>query len=91
MPRNGSPLERTEDFCRELTAWYGEGKDRELRAATKLLLVALTTIRAHGGPGWEGIVHDYLNILVNDPERFEQMLDSQRGETKRQSGSGFPG
>jgi len=78
-----TPLEKTEALYQELVAWYGEGADREIRAASKLLMVALIRLKEHGGPGWRNLVEDYLAILNNDPERYRRMLESNRGKDKR--------
>jgi hypothetical protein len=78
-----TPLERVETLYDELVAWYGEGTDREIRAASKLLMVALLKLKEHGGLGWQGFVEDYLLMLKNDPERYAKMLDANRGEHKR--------
>ncbi|NEX19518.1 hypothetical protein G3480_04185 [Thiorhodococcus mannitoliphagus] len=80
-----TPLEKTEALYRELIAGYGDGEERELRAAAKLLMVALSKLKEHGGPGWQGLVDEYLIMLRNDPERFERMLESNRGQGKRPS------
>lgn len=80
-----TPLERVEDLYGELVAWYGEGADRELRAASKLLMVALLKLKEHGGFGWQGLVENYLLMIRNDPERFERILDANRGERKAES------
>lgn len=82
--RQMTPLERVEALYKELVAWYGEGTDREIRAASKLLMVALLQLKEHGGFGWEGLVDDYLLMLKNDPERYAKMLDANRGEHKRE-------
>ncbi len=78
-----TPLEKAEALYQELVAWYGEGADRETRAASKLLMVALIRLKEHGGPGWRDLVEDYLTILKNDPERYQRMLESNRGKGKR--------
>ncbi|EXJ12620.1 hypothetical protein [Imhoffiella purpurea] len=77
-----TPLEKTEALYRELVAWYGEGDDRETRAAAKLLMVALLKLKEHGGPGWRSLVDEYLRMLERDPERFLRMIDSNRGVEK---------
>lgn len=77
-----TPLEKAEALYQELVAWYGEGADRETRAASKLLMVALIRLKEHGGPGWRDLVEDYLTILKNDPERYQRMLESNRGKGK---------
>ena len=82
-----TPLEKTEAFYADLLRWYGDGDDKELRAAAKLLMVALLKLQQHDGPHWQGTVYEYINILANDPERFERMLESQRGETRDQGGA----
>lgn len=76
-----TPLERTEALYASLVRWYGDGSDRELRAATKLLMVALDRLRTHADD-WRDLVDSYVAILERDPERFRRMLESQRGETR---------
>jgi len=82
LPNSMTPLERTEALYKELIGWYGNGSDKELRAASKLLMVALDRLRAHAGDDWQSLVRSYMVILAEDPERFRKMLDSQRGESK---------
>ncbi len=77
-----TPLEKVEALYAELVDWYGEGSDRETRAAAKLLMVALLKLKEHGGIGWQGLVDEYLLMLRNDPERFQRMLEANRGESK---------
>lgn len=77
-----TPLERAEALYEELVGRYGEGEDREIRAASKLLMVALLKLKEHGGFGWQGLVEEYLIMLKNDPERYQKMLDTNRGERK---------
>lgn len=79
-----TPLEKVEALYAELVDWYGEADDREVRAASKLLMVALHELKAHGGPLWEGIVDEHLIMLRNDPQRYERMLDGNRGEAKHE-------
>lgn len=78
-----TPLEKVEALYRELVVSYHEGEKREIRAASKLLMVALLHMKEHGGFGWQGLIEEYVIMLKNDPERFHAMLDSNRGETKR--------
>lgn len=80
-----TPLERVEKLYEELVDWYGEGNEREIRAASKLLMVALPKLKQHGGFGWQALIEDYLLMLNNDPERFERMLEANRGEGKNHS------
>lgn len=80
-----TPIERVESLHRELAQHYGGGDDAELRAAAKLLLVALAEFKRHGGPGWEQLLADYVRIAVQEPERFERILNACR------SGSGRSG
>jgi hypothetical protein len=74
-----TPTERVEALFHELVAHYGDGDQRELRAAAKLLLVALARFRAHGGEHWSALLGEYIDILERDPERFERMLQSNSG------------
>lgn len=76
----GSPLDRVEDLCDRLVEDYGGGDERELRAAAKLLLVALDRFRRFGGDDWERLLEEYVDLAKRDPERFHRVLDSQRGE-----------
>lgn len=77
-----TPLEKVEALYQELVDWYGEGSERERRAASKLLMVALLKLKESGGFGWQGLVEEYLLMLQNDPERYQKMLDANRGERK---------
>jgi hypothetical protein len=77
-----TPLEKVEDLYEELVNCYGEGNDREIRAASKLLMIALLKLKEHGGFGWQGLVEDHLLMLKNDPGRYLRMLDANRGERK---------
>ncbi len=75
-----TPLEKTEAFFDELVAHYGEGDDREIRAAAKLMLVALAKFKAHGGPGGINMADEYVNLAKYDPEKFERILQSNRSQ-----------
>jgi hypothetical protein len=77
-----TPIEKVEALYDDLVAWYGEGQDREARAAAKLLMIALLKLKKHGGFGWQGLVEDYVLMLNNDPERYQRVLDANRGENK---------
>lgn len=82
MPaRPQSPTDRVEALYRELVAHYGSGDDRELRAAAKILLVALAKFRAHGGVRWEALLDEYVDIAKHDPGRLERMLASNSGSS----------
>jgi hypothetical protein len=81
-----TPLEKVEALYDELVAWYGEGRDREIRAATKLLMVALVRLKEHGGFGWQSLVEDYLRMLNDEPERYQKMLNANRGKTADSTG-----
>ncbi len=78
-----TPLEKVEALYEELVDWYGEGSDREMRAASKLLMIALLKLKAHGGFGWPGLVEDYVLMLKQDPERYARILQANRGEGKK--------
>lgn len=75
-----TPLEKVESLYDELVDWYGEGTDREIRAASKLLMVALIKLKEHSEFGWQGLVNDYLLMLRNDPERYQRILEAHRGK-----------
>ena len=73
-----TPLEKTEAFFDELVTHYGEGKDREIRAAAKLMLVALAKFKEHGSPRGIELADEYLNLIKYDPEKFERIMHSNR-------------
>lgn len=75
-----TPLERVEVLYRELVVHYHEARDAEVRAATKLLLVAIAELKWHGGPGWAELVYDYVAIADRDPERFDRILQANRSD-----------
>lgn len=73
-----TPLERVERLYAELVDHYADGDQRELRAAAKILLVALWKFREHGGAQWQSLLDEYVDALKQDPVKFERMLDSNR-------------
>lgn len=81
-----TPLERVESFYRELVEHYHEGSDPELRAAAKLLLVAIAELKRHGGPDWQGLLDEYVQIAKRDPERFDRMVRSNRSNAAQITG-----
>lgn len=78
-----TPLERVERLYRDLTRHYRGGRDAELRAAAKLLLVAIAAMRHHGGPTWHHLVDDYVRIARHDPKRFERIMEASRTAPKK--------
>ena len=48
-------------------------------------MVALARLNAQGGFGWQGLVQDYLIMLEKDPERYERVLEANRGEGRQSS------
>lgn len=77
-----TPLERVEFLYAELLNWYGDAEEKELRAAAKLLIVALDKFATYGGHGWQHLALEYFEILKQDPERFQKIIDSNRGELR---------
>ncbi len=71
-------MDKVEVLYHDLVHGYGEARDGEVRAASKLLMVALYNLREHGGDQWSEIVEEYLEILKNDASRFEQFMQSNR-------------
>ncbi|MGB7931120.1 MAG: hypothetical protein WCH04_02670 [Gammaproteobacteria bacterium] len=78
-----TPLEKTEALYEELVAWYEDGDKKEIRAASKLLMVALNKLHEFSVRDREILVKSYVDILANDSAHFQRMLDSQRGEKER--------
>jgi hypothetical protein len=73
-----TPLERVESLYRELVSHYHEAPDAEVRAAAKLLMVAIAELKRHGGTGWPNLLDEYVAIATRDPERFDRMLQANR-------------
>ncbi|MFY0658370.1 hypothetical protein [Neptunomonas phycophila] len=76
-----TPLDKTEQFYQNLLSHYANGDDKELRAASKLLLVALEKFQCHGGPAWYALMYEYINIAIHEPEKFELILQQNRSST----------
>jgi hypothetical protein len=77
-----TPLEKVESLFNELANWYGDADKKELRVAAKLLIVSLEQFSIHGGNDWRDLVMEYVDTLKNDPEKFQRILESNRGEMK---------
>lgn len=80
-PLEDNPLIKVEALYNELLAHYGSGKDREIRAAAKLLLVALDKFRQFGGQHWMSLINEYVSLISENPEKFDLMMKCQRGES----------
>lgn len=81
MPQhNQTPMERIESLFDELITHYGEGDDRELRVAAKMLMVSIDRFRRHGGHDWPNLVREYTSIALDDEEKFERILRANRHE-----------
>lgn len=78
--QNQTPMTRIESLFDELVTHYGDGEDRELRVAAKMLMVALDRFRRHGGGEWPGLVREYIGIAVHDQEKFDRILKANRNE-----------
>lgn len=79
-PHDQTPMTRIESLFEELVAHYGDGDERELRIAAKMLMVALDRFRRHGGHGWPNLVREYTSIAIDEEERFERILRANRNE-----------
>ncbi len=82
-----TPMERVEALYRELVVHYHEAPDAQVRAATKLLLVAIAELKCNGGLGWAGLVRDYIAIAERDPERFSRILAANRSDREPSPGA----
>lgn len=80
-----TPLEKVESLYSELVDWYGDADKKELRVAAKFLLVSLEKFSMHGGHAWHDLVEEYIEILKNNPEKFQKIIESNRGELKNKS------
>lgn len=77
-----TPLEKVEALFDELVDHYGEAEDREIRAATKLLLVAIARLKAQDEHGWKGLMREYISLAEDDPEKFARVLNGNRSTTR---------
>jgi hypothetical protein len=74
-------LRKAQALFDELASHCGSGADREIRAPTKLLLLlALEKFRRHGGPGWMSLLEEHIDMIKEDPEKYDRMIKCQRGE-----------
>nr|WP_320049770.1 hypothetical protein [uncultured Desulfuromonas sp.] len=78
-----TPMEQVEQLCEELRAHYERGDESQLRIAAKLMLVALNQFQQWGGPDWKNLVTEYVDIALNDPEKFERILQSNRSGSRK--------
>ncbi|WP_299198763.1 hypothetical protein [uncultured Amphritea sp.] len=83
-----TPLEKTESLYDEIVEWYADAGEKEQRAAAKLLMVALDKFAIYEGHNWHSLVMEYVDILKHDPEKFQKILLSNRGELKEKPVSG---
>ena len=82
-----TPLERTEALYEELLRWYGDGADKEMRAASKLLMVALDRLRTYGGDDWRTLVYSYIDTLEKTSTNFSiTPSNGNVGETEEKEG-----
>lgn len=76
-----SPTERVEALYQDLCRHYEGGEDKEVRAAAKLLLVALARLREHGGLNWDKTLDAYVRIAKKEPDKLARIL--QQGNAGR--------
>ncbi|MGQ7847560.1 hypothetical protein ACUNV4_23920 [Granulosicoccus sp. 3-233] len=81
--RRLSPTERVDALYLDLCRHYEGGDDKEVRAAAKLLLVALARLREHGGANWDVTLDAYVKIAKNRPEKLANIL--RQGNSGRKS------
>lgn len=74
-------MAKIETLFDELVKHYGDGDDRELRVAAKMLMVALDRFRRHGGFEWSNLVREYTSIAMSDQEKFDRILRANRSES----------
>ncbi len=73
-----NPLQQVDRLYEQLVSHYGDAADREIRAASKLLLVALEKFQQHGGPAWINLVEEYVALLEKNPNKFKRIIKCQR-------------
>ena len=73
-----TPLDKVEVLYQHLVYSYEGAQDAEVRAASKLLMVALCKIKESDRYDWFETVQEYIDILRNDPAKFERFVDQNR-------------
>ena len=73
-----NPLQMVDCLYGELVSHYNGAEDSEIRAASKLLIVALEKFKCHGGPQWRRLVAAYFDLINEEPEKFERIIRCQR-------------
>jgi hypothetical protein len=76
-----TPLYKVEVLYHHLVQSYEGAKDAEVRAASKLLMVALYNLQANDD-GWYGLVKEYIEIIKEDTARFELFMCHNRSDYK---------
>lgn len=84
-----TPLEKIESLYNELVDWYGQADQKEIRVAAKLMMVSLDKFAAYKPHSWHDLVMEYVDILRTDPERFQKIIESNRGELKERKSSKY--
>ena len=79
-----SPTERANALFLDLCNHYDGDDDKELRAASKMLMVALARLREHGGAHWDMTLDAYVKVAKNRPEKLDKVL--QKCNRGRKSG-----
>lgn len=82
-----NPLQRVDQLYEELVAHYGDAEDRNIRAAAKLLLVALEKFQLHAGPDWVKLVNEYLCLVADNPQKARRVMNCQRISADRNPSS----
>ena len=77
-----TPLDKVELLYQHLVQSYDGAKDAEVRAASKLLMVALHSLKENESENWYGVVKEYIDILQDEPTRFEQFMNCNRSDFK---------
>ncbi len=77
---NLTPMERISAVCDELRHHYEEVEGCEIRIAAKALLVALEGFQRYGDNQWPSLVQEYVDLAVQNPQKFQQILESNRSE-----------
>lgn len=74
-----SPTERVDALYLDLCRHYEGDKNKEVRAAAKLLLVALVRLREHGGENWDLTLDAYVDIAKRRPDKLARILHGTSG------------